>query len=169
MVSVDISLTPSLPGATLSLSGSQNKRILGDFMGLCFFGRLRLRQKEGVMRIYRSKRDRRDMPRASQHSFTRRHRPAQQQSRFQRARNAAHSCAQMALIRRGSSKALRKSISTMCGGCQGVATSSSTHTKLHDNVQESCGARPPLLKNSGVAMRFKLYFPSVLDSCTADQ
>ena len=51
MVSVDISLTPSLPGATLSLSLSPNKRILGDFMGLCFFGRLRLRQKEGVTRI----------------------------------------------------------------------------------------------------------------------
>ena len=51
MVFVDISLTLSLPGATLLLSGSQNKRILGDFMGLCFFGRLRLRQKEGVTRI----------------------------------------------------------------------------------------------------------------------
>ena len=54
MVSVDISLTPSLPGATLSLSLSPNKRILGDFMGLCFFGRLRLRQKEGVTRILRA-------------------------------------------------------------------------------------------------------------------
>ena len=58
MVSVGISLTPSLPGATLSLSGSRNKRILGDFMGLCFFGRLRLRQKEGVTRIRESKRRR---------------------------------------------------------------------------------------------------------------
>ena len=58
MVSVDISLTPSLPGATLSLSGSQNKRILGDFMGLCFFGRIRLRRKEGVTRITKSKRGR---------------------------------------------------------------------------------------------------------------
>ena len=57
MVSVDISLTPFLPGATQSLSGSPNKRILGDFMGLCFFGRLRLRQKEGVTRIYQSKRE----------------------------------------------------------------------------------------------------------------
>ena len=28
-----------------------NKRVLDDFMGLCFFGRLRLRQKEGVTRI----------------------------------------------------------------------------------------------------------------------
>ena len=36
MVSVYISLTPSLPGATLSLSGSQNKRVLGNFMGLFF-------------------------------------------------------------------------------------------------------------------------------------
>ena len=54
MVSVDISLTPSLPGATLSLSGGQNKRILDDFMGLCFFGRLRLRGKEGVARIRES-------------------------------------------------------------------------------------------------------------------
>ena len=60
MVSLDISLTPSLSGATLLLSGSQNKRILGDFMGLCFSGRLRLRQKEGVTRIPESKRDRRD-------------------------------------------------------------------------------------------------------------
>ena len=55
MVSVDISLSPPLPGATLTLSGSRNKRILGDFMGFCFFGRLRLRQKEGVTRIPESK------------------------------------------------------------------------------------------------------------------
>ena len=58
MVSVDISLTPSLPGATLSLSSSLNKRVLGDYMRVCFFGRLRLRQKEGVTRISKSKRDR---------------------------------------------------------------------------------------------------------------
>ena len=51
MVSVDISLTPSLPGTTLTLSLSLNKRILDDFMGLCFFGRIRLRQKEGVTQI----------------------------------------------------------------------------------------------------------------------
>ena len=37
MVSVDISLTPSLPGATLSLSLSLNKRILGDFTGYYVF------------------------------------------------------------------------------------------------------------------------------------
>ena len=36
-VSVDISLTPSLPGATLSLSLSLNKRILGDFTGYYVF------------------------------------------------------------------------------------------------------------------------------------
>jgi hypothetical protein len=58
MVSMDISLTPSLPGATLSLSSSLNKRVLGDYMRVCFFGRLRLRQKEGVTRISKSKRDR---------------------------------------------------------------------------------------------------------------
>ena len=52
MVSVDISLTPSLPGATLpAVSLSLNKRILGDFMGLCFFGRIRSNRKEGVTRI----------------------------------------------------------------------------------------------------------------------
>ena len=51
MVSVDISLTPSLSGATLPLSLSLNKRILGDFMGLCFFGRIRSDRKEGVTRI----------------------------------------------------------------------------------------------------------------------
>ena len=69
MVSVDISLTPSLPGATLSLSGSQNKRVLGNFMGLCFFGRLRLRQKEGVTRIRKSKRDRR-VQHSSKHEYS---------------------------------------------------------------------------------------------------
>ena len=37
MVFVDISLTPSLLGATLPLSLSLNKRVLDDFMGLCFF------------------------------------------------------------------------------------------------------------------------------------
>ena len=37
MVSVDISLTPSLPGVSLPLSLSLNKRILGDFMGIMFF------------------------------------------------------------------------------------------------------------------------------------
>ena len=58
MVSMDISLTPSLPGATLSLSSSLSKRVLGDYMRVCFFGRLRLRQKEGVTRISKSKRDR---------------------------------------------------------------------------------------------------------------
>ena len=51
MVSMDISLTPSLPGATLSLSSSLSKRVLGDYMRVCFFGRLRLRHKEGVTRI----------------------------------------------------------------------------------------------------------------------
>ena len=54
MVSSDISLTPSLPGATLSLSLSLNKRILDDFMGLCFFGRIRSKRKEGVTRITES-------------------------------------------------------------------------------------------------------------------
>ena len=58
MVSMDISLTPSLSGATLSLSSSLNKRVLSDYMRVCFFGRLRLRQKEGVTRISKSKRDR---------------------------------------------------------------------------------------------------------------
>ena len=55
MVSVDISLTPSLPGVSLPLSLSLNKRILGDFMGLYFFGRIRSNRKEGVTRITESK------------------------------------------------------------------------------------------------------------------
>ena len=59
MVSVDISLTPSLPGVTLPLSLSLNKRILGDFMGLCFSGRIRSNRKEGVTRIPESTHGRR--------------------------------------------------------------------------------------------------------------
>ena len=55
---VECALTPSLPGATLSLSGSQNKRILGDFMGRMFFRKIRVRRKEAVTRIPESKRDR---------------------------------------------------------------------------------------------------------------
>ena len=44
--------TPSLPGTTLTLLlKNLNKRILDDFMGLCFFRRIRLRRKEGVTRI----------------------------------------------------------------------------------------------------------------------
>ena len=58
MVSVDISLTPSLPGATLSLSGSQNKRILGDFRGRMLFWKASPQRKEAVTRIPESKRDR---------------------------------------------------------------------------------------------------------------
>ena len=55
LVSVDISLTPSLSGPTLPLSLSLNKRILGDFIGLCFFSRIRSNQKEGVTRISESR------------------------------------------------------------------------------------------------------------------
>ena len=51
MVFVDISLTSSLLGATLPLSLSLNKRVLDDFMGLCFFGRIGRFQKEGITRI----------------------------------------------------------------------------------------------------------------------
>ena len=58
MLFVDIFLTPSLLGATLPLSLSLNKRVLDDFMGLCFFGRIGLRRKEGVTRIRKSKRGR---------------------------------------------------------------------------------------------------------------
>ena len=55
MVFVDISLTPSLLGATLPLSLSLNKRVLDDLMGLCFFGSRKdppqTDGKEGVTRI----------------------------------------------------------------------------------------------------------------------
>ena len=44
----------------LGLSGLQNEGIYTIWGRLCFFGRLRLKRKEGVTRITESKRDRID-------------------------------------------------------------------------------------------------------------
>ena len=62
MASMDISLIPCMPGIMLPPSWGAYKCVLCDYGVIIFFGRIRLRRKEGVTRIRESKRRRSPPP-----------------------------------------------------------------------------------------------------------